>query len=318
MRRLLPDWDIDVIDTDIPYESGGRILKHLAFIYKVGPLISVINRYIRDNIRQDRYDMIWTDKAIFITPDTTRFLRDKTPLLVHYTPDPAFTFHKSKIFYRSMPLYDYMITTKTYEIDNYVKAMCDKRKVLYATQGFDRNLHRPLVDWDNKKGVAFIGHHEIEREVQIKVLLDNNIEVYLAGNKWERFVEKNSTPNLHYLGVSVQGEDYVKALSSCYMALGSVSKWIPEKHTTRTFEIPACGTVLLTERNDEIEGFFTDKDVIYYDSLSELVEKVKYYLSHLDELKVIAENGYNAVQTGGYDFESIMQRLLDNVLEDNK
>lgn len=314
MKRLLADWTIDIIDTDIPYNTKGHLFQYLAFIHKIGPLISIINKYIRDNLTHEYYDMIWTDKAIFITPETTRILRQRTKLLVHYTPDPAFTFHKSKLFYKSMPLYDYMITTKTYEMEDYVRVMGDKKKVLYATQGFDKTLHRPVVDWNNKKGVAFIGHHELEREAPIKALLDENIDIYLAGNKWEKFVKQNPRENLHYLGVSVQGEDYVKALSSCYFALGSVSKWIPEKHTTRTFEIPACKTALLTERNDEIEGFFSDNDVIYYEDISELVSKVKYFSRHLNELKVIVENGYNTVQTGGYDFESIMEKLLNSVL----
>ena len=32
---------------------------------------------------------------------------------------------------------------------------------------------------------------------------------------------------------------------------GLLAKWVPELHTTRTFEIPACGTALVTERNSE-------------------------------------------------------------------
>lgn len=314
MKDILSDWDIKVIDTDIPYNSKGRILKHLAFCNKIGPLIGIINKYIISHLSDGYYDLIWMDKAIFITPETTRVLRSKTKILAHYTPDPAFTFHKSKLFYKSIEYYDYLVTTKTYEIDYYLKYVSSKDKVLYVTQGFDKSIHRPMTPWKDKRGVAFIGHHETSREEPIKTLLNAGIDVFLAGNDWERFVKKNSVPNLHYLGVSIQGDEYVKAISSCLFALGSVSKWIPEKHTTRTFEIPACKTALLTERNDEIESFYSESDVIYYETLDELVQKVKYYTIHKDELKSIIENGYNVVQTGGYDFDSIMRNLLTKVL----
>lgn len=105
-------------------------------------------------------------------------------------------------------------------------------------------------------------------------LLQNGIDVTLAGIGWEKFVKSYPSPCLHYLGCGVFGEDYVRALSGCLYAWGSVSKWIPEKHTTRTFEIPACKTALLTERNDEIEGFFSDDEVIYYDGINDLIEKI--------------------------------------------
>lgn len=314
MKEILNGWEMDIIDTDIPYNTGNHILKSLAFRYKIGPLIKRINNYILAHLRKEHYDLIWVDKAIFITPKTTKMLRERANVLVHYTPDPAFTYHQSKIFYESMPLYDFMITTKTYEVADYIRIMNDKEKVLYVTQGFDKKVHRPLTPMVEKRGVAFIGRHEIERETPILILIKAGIDVYLAGGKWRNFAIKHNCPNLHYLGDNLNGDDYVKALSSCLFALGAVSKWIPEKHTTRTFEIPACKTALLTERNEEIEEFYTDSEVIYYKDTEDILSKVQYYLSHKSELYELIENGYSRVQSGGFDFESIMKSLLKKVL----
>lgn len=315
IKSLLSDWKLDIIDTDIPYNTGGRIYKSLAFRYKIGPLIKTINKYVICHLEHDSYDLIWVDKAIFLTEKTTRILRQMAKVLVHYTPDPAFTFHRSKHFYRSLPLYDFAVTTKTYELDNYITLMGDKSKVLYVTQGFDKKLHRPMIDWKEKRGVAFLGRYEKERAETIKALLNIGIDVYLGGGKWEKFVNANQYSNLHYLGNNVQGEEYVKSISACLFALGSVSKWVPEKHTTRTFEIPACGTALLTERNDEIASFYSDNQVIYYDTIDELLSKVRYYSNHMDELYAITKNGYQRVIDGGFDFESIMRKLLGIVLQ---
>lgn len=310
LQNILSSWKMDIINTNIPKLEMSHIWQSIGFRYKIGPLISKINRYILANFKRMHYDLIWVDKAIYLTNETTRLLREHTSKLVHYTPDPAFTFHRSRLFYSSLPLYDYAITTKSFEIEDFIRVIGSSDKVLYATQGFDRNLHRPVIAWENKMGVAFIGHRESDRQEMIKAMLQNELYVTLAGIGWDKFVKKHSSKYLNYLGPGVYGEDYVKAISGCLYALGSVSKWIPEKHTTRTFEIPACKTALLTERNSEIEGFYTEDEVIYYNDTTDLIRKIKYYDNHLDELKTLVENGYKKVQAGGFDYESIMKNLL--------
>ena len=310
IREILLDWEMDVINTDIPKQKMCRLWQSIGFRYKKGPLIGKVNQYVLENLGNKRYDLIWVDKAIYLTKKTTQEIRNHANKLVHYTPDPAFTFHRSKLFYSSMPLYDYVVTTKSFEIEDFIRVMGSKDRVLYATQGFDKKLHRPISEWQYKKGVAFIGHYEDERLEPIKVLLQNDIDVTLAGIGWGKFAKSCSSEHLNYLGMGVFGDDYVRAISSSLYAWGSVSKWIPEKHTTRTFEIPACKTALLTERNSEIEEFYADDEVIYYEGITELVEKVKYYNAHIDELKVLIEKGYKKVQTGGFDYESIMGNLL--------
>lgn len=307
---ILQDWSIDIINTDIPKQQMSRLWQSIGFRYKRGPLICKVNNYVLSNLATNYYDVIWVDKAIYLTKNTTEILRERADKLVHYTPDPAFTFHRSKLFYESLPLYDYVVTTKSFEIDEYVRVIGNKEKVLYATQGFDKNLHRPIAQWGDKKGVAFIGHYEKERMKTIELFLNNGVEVTLAGIGWEPFAKSHRSCCLNYLGSGVFGEDYVKAISNCLFAWGAISKWIPEKHTTRTFEIPACKTALLTERNSEIESFFSDDEVVFYDNINDLIEKVIYYNNHKDELKELIEKGYHKVQSGGFDYESIMKKLL--------
>lgn len=313
IKNILNNWNVDVINTNIPQKRMSRLWQSIGFRYKIGPLISKVNHFVINEIskiNESFYDLIWVDKAIYLTRKTTEVLRKHTNKLVHYTPDPAFTFHKSRLFYDSIPLYDYVITTKSFEIDEFIRIIGDKDKVLYVTQGFDKNLHRPIVEWEKKNGIAFIGHYEKDRMETIEKLLQNRIDITLAGIGWSKFVKLHATDHLIYLGPGVFGNDYVKAISSSLYAWGSVSKWIPEKHTTRTFEIPACKTALLTERNSEIESFYSDDEVIFYEDIEDLIKKVEYYNSHKDKLKCLIEKGFKKVQSGGFDYESIIRNLL--------
>ena len=107
LRAILTGWEFQVIDTDVPKRKMSRLWQSIGFRYKLGPLIGKINEYVLNNIRREHYELIWVDKAIYLTPETTKVLSAHTDKLIHFTPDPAFVFHKSHLFYHSLPLYNY-------------------------------------------------------------------------------------------------------------------------------------------------------------------------------------------------------------------
>ncbi|MBM3229792.1 glycosyltransferase [Candidatus Parvarchaeota archaeon] len=61
----------------------------------------------------------------------------------------------------------------------------------------------------------------------------------------------------------------------------------------RLFEVTACGGFVLTPDNYDLPRYFeAGKEVVCYESPSDLVEKIRYYLSHEAEREKIAEAGY--------------------------
>jgi spore maturation protein CgeB len=250
---------------------------------------------------------------VFIEPELVYALKQHSRKLVHYTPDPAFTYHRSKLFYDALGLYDYCITTKSFEIESYKKFGV---KTIFCTQGFDPAVHKPYHKFREKQGVVFIGHREDEREMIMSQLVDKNIRVTIAGNHWDNFADKRKNKqNLIYKGKGLFGNDYARELSAALIGLGLLSKWIPELHTTRTFEIPACKTALVTEHNPEIGSIFSDDDVIYYDDAVEAVDKIEYYLAKKDRLLSFTENGHDKVISGGYSYIDILRKILKQIDE---
>ncbi|MGB3545567.1 MAG: glycosyltransferase, partial [Saprospiraceae bacterium] len=120
--------------------------------------------------------------------------------------------------------------------------------------------------------------------------------------------------HLTYLGDAVYDDDYSALISSSKFSLGFLSKHFPEYHTTRTFEILACGTALLTERTPETLAFFKDDEVIFYKNKDELIEKIKYYKNHDEELEHLINKGREKVVKSGYDYHSILSKVLQTVL----
>jgi spore maturation protein CgeB len=313
LRDLLSDHDLKIIDTNLPYNRSKRLLRSFTFRYKVGPLVNTINEYIKQNV-DERYDLIWVDKGVYIKRETTEKLRKATQLLIHFTPDPAFTFHRSRHFRASISSYDFVVTTKSYEIQEYEKYLSTD-KIIQTTQGYDPNLHYPKIDFNEKRpSVLFIGHYESERLGIIRSLLEAGIEVSLAGKAWRKRIKQLTTyMRFQFLGEGIYGEDYSLKISKHQFALGLLSKWIPELHTTRTLEIPACGTALITERNSETIEIFKDEDAIFYNSHQEMVDKVTFYLANPKKLQILTSKGYNRVIRGGYDYRSQLKSILEKV-----
>jgi spore maturation protein CgeB len=234
--------------------------------------------------------------------------------VVHFTPDPAFLYHQSRFFKRTVSKFDFCITTKSFELELYRSNGC--KNVIFCTQGFDPLIHKPYFSFDNKIfDVCFIGHFEKERARIIQQLLLNNKSVALAGIKWEQFVKRNKkNSNLHYYGHHVSGSEYSKLISQSKIGLGLLSRWIPEKHTTRTFEIPACGTALLTEKNSETESFFNSEEVIFYNSESEICSIIADLLDNPLKLRDITLAGNKKIQKGDFSYIEIMKNILNSIL----
>jgi spore maturation protein CgeB len=61
----------------------------------------------------------------------------------------------------------------------------------------------------------------------------------------------------------------------------------------RNFEVPAVGSFLLTERMDELDEYYVDgKEIGTYSTVSEMLEKIKHYLSNPDEREAVARAGH--------------------------
>jgi len=71
---------------------------------------------------------------------------------------------------------------------------------------------------------------------------------------------------------------------------------LPQPHPQikgRHFEVPACGGFLLTEPAEDLYNFYEyEKEIVIFNNLAELIEKIIYYLNHEEERKRIAQAGY--------------------------
>lgn len=283
-----------------------------------------LNKKIVHQIANKKYDIVWIDKGVFIEPATLKFVRKRRPqcIIVGYSPDNMAERHnQSQLFLDSFPYYDYYITTKSYTIDKLKQMGC--RNILFVNNAYEDSFHYPyeLSEEERKRlggKVGFIGAWEEERCRSILYLAEHGIPVKVwGGGKW--ILYKDKYPNLIIEDKGLYTEDYNKALSAFDISLCFLRKMNYDQQTTRTMEIPACGSLLMAERTLEHEQLFEDgKEAVFFSSDEELLERCQYYLQHDEERQQIAKAGRERCLRSGYSNLETIRRIITQIMPNGK
>ncbi|MCK6685135.1 MAG: glycosyltransferase [Thermoanaerobaculia bacterium] len=291
------------VDYAAAFEKWSDNVNRLSFWAGFGPAIWHINRKIVSSAETFRPEILWVDKGNYVFPETLEKVRAACGArLVHYTPDPAFVGHRTRHFVRGVPLYDLVVTTKGYEETRY--AELGPKRILYQLPSYDRDVHFPVTLSPEERGefdsdLVFVGTYAKGRERFLRPLVDAGLDLAIWGSEWHRCTDKALKKKARF--ESLAGPRYRAALSGARIGLGILSPLWPDKSTTRSLEIPACGTFLLAERTDEHQQLFEEgREAEFFSTEAELVEKARFFLDH-DALRTkVARAGRERCERSGY------------------
>jgi spore maturation protein CgeB len=78
----------------------------------------------------------------------------------------------------------------------------------------------------------------------------------------------------------------------------------------RVFDVMSVGGFMLSNYQRELEDLFVvDKEIVLYESLEEMKEKIAYYLAHEDERKKIALAGWEKVKKH-YSYPRVLEKMI--------
>lgn len=310
----------------VPIEDNDLGGKKTALIYRVFwkmgiPLSKTrINTMILNEIRWNPPDVLWIEKGNEVFPWTLSRVRTELPAcrIVSHSEDDMYLWHNRSWFYTwGVRHYDPIFTTKIHNCRSNELPALGAKRVVFVYQAYDKYLHRPIELTMQEKAnygadVGFVGSYEQQRARSLLHLAEAGLTVKVWGERWERF--RTSHPNLLIQHRALYGEDYVKALSATHINLCFLRKMNRDQHTSRTFEIPACGAFMLAERTDEHVALFADRqEAVFFSSDSELLEKTKYYLEHKNEREKIAGAGRERCLASGYSFHDRLSWMLNQI-----
>lgn len=302
----------------------GRIEEHLAWS---GPVTWQVNRALARAGAENEIDVLLVWRGVHVTSDTLRLIRRQNPrsILVSYNNDDPFgpiyasrsaSIHQRRLWVRfrqSIPEYDLNLVARPINVLEYRAA--GARDVRVFMQYFVPQLHRPreLTPDERQRyecDVVFVGHYEADgREQYLSALARAGLKVRVFGTGWPNVV---LTRIFHELPIvcPVYGDDYSKALCGAKLCLCFLSRLNRDSYTRRTFEIPACGRLMLSERTTDLTRLFAeDREAVYFGSEAELVEKAIFYVNDDVRRESMAKAGLDRAWRSGHDVVSRMVEI---------
>ena len=301
-----------------------------------GSVIDEINRSVLEAAREFRPNLVWAEKQEFLRPGTVMALRKLGATLVHFTPDPYFSLEwkRTRLMDEAMGTFDILVYCKVYERAQY-EAL--GKPLVYMPLGYCDEVHRPLPPSDLQWSctVGFLGGWEPRRERLLHIVAAAGLDLKIRGRYWEFLRDGKWTPRRQIIlkqlagddryhfhrdellartwqGGEVYADDYARALTGAKIGLGFLRKAWPDQHTTRTFEIPACGSMLLADRTGEHQEFFEEgKEAEFFGSAEELLDKVQFYGRNESARAAVAAAGYRRCIEGNYAYVHRLSTALE-------
>lgn len=283
-----------------------------------------INKRALDFSKKNKYDIVWVLKGHAVRGRTILKIKEeqKNARVAFYSEDDMLAKHNcDRYFQQTLPYYDVVFTTKSYNCRPNELPSLGAKKVIMVDKAYSKELHRPMevtVSDKNKFGakVGFIGSFEENRADKMLYLAKQGIQVRIWGMGWPPKWQRRHS-NLLIEAKPLLGKDYVKGICSTDINLCFLRKINRDLQTDRTMEIPACGGFMLAERTDEHLRLFEEgKEAEFFDSNAELLQKVKYYLAHEEHRGRIAGEGKIRCEMAKYDMNSRLEYMLGVLFSD--
>ena len=339
MRALLRlGHELRGIDTVAPWKDAGWMERQWQRRLGKGPIVQQINLNVVKAARDFQPELIWADKQEYLRAEMLREAVRHGGRAVHFTPDPYFTLHwkQTRVMDEALQEFDGFVCCKNYELQAYLRF---GKPVYQMPLGYCDEVHRPISSEDSRWAcaVGFLGGWEPRREQFLSPLAKQGVNLKVWGSHWDFLRDGRWTPRRQIVlrqlaghesvrfhqnailaqclqGEEVHGDDYARALTASQIGLGFLRKVCPDQHTTRTFEIPACGSMLLADRTEEHLAFFEEgREAEFFDSAEELLDKVLFYGEHEIARSRIASAGYQRCLDSRYAYVHRMKAAVERV-----
>jgi spore maturation protein CgeB len=305
------------VQTHEPWRRAPWLKRQIQRRLQRGSIVDKINFSVLQAAQQFKPELVWAEKQEFLSVETLEKLRKLGARLVHFTPDPYFSLEwkRTRLMDAAMRAFDVLIYCKSYERSAYEAI---GKPLIYMPLGYCDEVHRPISSDDARWNcmVGFLGGWEPRRERLLHAIVAAGADVKIWGGYWDFLRDGRWTPRRYlilrqlagdtpfsfhrdaliaraYQGDEIYGDDYARALSGAKIGLGFLRDVCPDQHTTRTFEIPACRSMLLADRTEEHQEYFLEgKEAEFFSSSGEILDKLKFYQTNESVRGRIAEAGH--------------------------
>lgn len=281
--------------------------------YMFGKFTRDTNHNLFDMVQQCRPDVVFLYTARNIYSKTVKKIKELGCIVITYNNDNPFSEYYPKYFWRhyigSLRYSDMAYTFRHCNIEQCLEKGAKKADVLRAYYRDNVNFYIPNPSpSEYVPSVVFLGHYEADNRTEyINYIADCGIEIGVSVHAYPHYDIRNK--NIYCQEKS--GTEYNIELNATKIALVFLSKINKDTYTNRCFEIPATKTMMLSEYTDDLATMYEeDKEIVFFRSKEELVEKIKYYLSHDEEREKIAVAGYERLIKAGHEVKDRAKQVM--------
>jgi hypothetical protein len=300
--------DTQFVDSPGKYTIRRILLRYLPYFYGF-----VASRFlgfrISMNLRKHEPEMIFVFKGNFVNAKT---LAQICVPKIHYHPDDSSNpDNRTVVFNAAERSYDLHFTSKTHNLQEI--ALRTGKPVHFIWYAYDPDWHFRSADYDfvnRKYRLGFIGNFRQSRASLITKMANLYGEQFaIAGVRWQRIDQFKYSANL--LG-PIYGPLFSNFISCAPVQLGLLNSENRDTHTARTFEIPACGGLLIAEDTLEHRLLFEkDNGALFFRNELEIVNLISWIESHPFKAEIIARNGHKVITGGKNTWQDRARSILD-------
>lgn len=273
--------------------------------------------------RRNQFDLVFVLAENFLGAETLREIRSNSkypPTLVYHSHDNNFVpgILKPADFEDTLRSYDIVFTTKSQNVRRYTEQ--GVKEAIFLPSAFEPSIHHPIEDrYSRYSGrafpVTFIGTYDRSRIPFVEQVGWDRLHVW--GDRWNRYPQYRKVRQ-HIHPRAIYDFEFADVTSHTKCALGLLREEAEDLHTTRTFEIPACGALQIAPRNSEILSFFTeDEEIVCFDSLAEMTDKIDFYLRNDFKREQIARKGHERCLRDKHTYLDRAKEIIRKVEERN-
>ena len=318
LRRLghtvcaVDEWDYVPVRWRSPARRAARRALMPLFVRRLGEaIVSAAEAF--------RPELVLVIKGQYCDPGALWRLREMSVPCVNYYPDVS-VFTHGPYLPRTLGLYDWIFTTKSFGPADLRRSL-GIRRASFLPQGFCPELHRRvrLSPRDRRRcvcDVSFVGMWSPKKEATLAALFERrrDLDVRIWGPRWDR----TRHPGLRrwVQGRGVYAEEYVRTLCGARVNLALLSEPVRgassgDRTTSRSYEIPACGGVMVHERTEEVRALFEEgPEMACFDSADELADWIDFLLANGRAAGRMGHAAAARSHRSGYSYDARMGQAL--------
>ncbi|MBI3294809.1 MAG: glycosyltransferase [Deltaproteobacteria bacterium] len=311
---------VDVVPFDPDYFTPRSGLEKILFRLRRGPTqdrVEEVSQKLISLCRRNHFDFAFVMAENFFGVETIEAIRTlvrNPPLFLYHSHDNNFSagICKPANFDETLKAHDFVFTTKSQNVERYKKI--GQSRGFYVPSAFEPMVHHPVRDVDSRLlgkvvDVSFIGTYDCSRDPIFEKLGWEHLHI------WGDFWRKSPHFGKHANRISPEAVFYFEfadIISHSRINLGLLREEAEDRHTQRTFEIPACGGFQVAPRNEEIASYFKDgEEIALFGSVEEMCDKVRFFLKNESVRQKIAKAGFERCLNGHHTYMDRVSQMLE-------